>query len=267
MKRIRPVVKYHGGKYFLCRWLIEQFPEHDAYVEPFGGAATVLLNKPKETFEIYNDLEYGIYNLYWVVQNQLHDFLKMIEDFDYCQESWLKMQEIMFTPDLFNKMGRLGQAMCVYATRRMSRGGCGKQFSISKTRFYNGIEMNEYSWITMIPELKIISDRINKVELLNEPALDVIKKYDKSNTLFYLDPPYPRHTRNSALNYIKEMTDKDHQDLIDVIKNCRGKVIISSYPNPLYDNMGWRVLDKKITKHSSQHLIKGKTTERIYLNF
>src|SRR6516165_1827550 len=68
-KPLRPPVKWHGGKFYLCHRIIEQFPEHHTYVEPFGGAATVLLNKPPAVVEVYNDLDQRITRLFRVLRD------------------------------------------------------------------------------------------------------------------------------------------------------------------------------------------------------
>ena len=68
-RTLRPPVKWHGGKFYLCHRIIEQFPPHHTYVEPFGGAASVLLNKPACPVEVYNDLDQRITGLFRVLRD------------------------------------------------------------------------------------------------------------------------------------------------------------------------------------------------------
>ena len=64
----RPPLRYHGGKWRIAPWIIGQLPEHDAYVEVFGGAAGVLLRKPRSPIEVYNDLDNQVVNFFTVVR-------------------------------------------------------------------------------------------------------------------------------------------------------------------------------------------------------
>ena len=77
-KRLRPAFKIHGGKYYLSSWVIEHFPknyEEMDYVEPFAGAASVLLNKEKSSLEAINDLNLGIVQIFRALRDEPEDFI------------------------------------------------------------------------------------------------------------------------------------------------------------------------------------------------
>jgi DNA adenine methylase len=108
------------------------------------------------------------------------------------------------------------------------------------------------------------------LELHNMPAIKLLQNIDFSQlgrTAIYLDPPYPLDSRRSQqLVYDFEMTDSEHVELLNFIKYGLPKniyVIISSYPNPIYERelFGWNRIEYQAKTR------QGMATEVLYYNF
>ncbi len=82
---LRPPVKWHGGKYYLAKRIVSLFPPHRIYLEAFGGAASVLLNKPPVEVEAYNDLDLKITRLFRVLQNEGRQFVERLQFVPYSE--------------------------------------------------------------------------------------------------------------------------------------------------------------------------------------
>ena len=130
--------------------------------------------------------------------------------------------------------------------------------------------MNEQAsaWWTCVDGLPAVSARLRRVIVVNRPALEVIRQQDGSKTLFYLVPPYLHETRASTEAYKHEMTEDEHRELLATIQQCRGKVMLSDYPNPLYDQQlpDWRRKDFRIDNKAASGLSKRRMTESVWMN-
>src|SRR5947209_10614539 len=82
---IRPPVKWHGGKRYLAKRIIAHFPPHRIYLEPFGGGASVLLNKPPVEVETYNDLDLRITRLFRALRDHGEEFVAKVQLIPYSQ--------------------------------------------------------------------------------------------------------------------------------------------------------------------------------------
>ncbi len=233
----RPVVRYHGGKWRLAPWIISYFPPHKAYVEAFGGAASVLLRKPRSYAEIYNDLSGEMVNLFRVLRNasQARELIRLVRLTPYAREEF-ELSYITADDPIEQARRTLFRAAAGFSTAGLHstwRTG----FRAKVDRPYTTPMMD---WANMPRILEQVTARLQGVVIENRPALEVIRQYDRETALHYLDPPYQHATRNErwiGQAYEHEMTDDDHRELASMARACKGAVIISSYPCSLYDEL------------------------------
>lgn len=242
-----PAIRYHGGKFRLAPWVMEFFPDHRIYVEPFGGAAGVLIQKPRAYSEVYNDLDGDLVNFFRVVQNaglrqQLIEALVMTPyaraEFELAWQS---------TDDCLERARRLIiRAQMGFGSAGATKGTTG--FRIDTKREY---ETAQHVWAQYPSNLAALGMRLTGVLLENRPAIDIILAHDTPNTLFYVDPPYVHDTRGridkgTDRGYRHEMTDDDHLALLDALQTVQGMVVLSGYPHPLYNEAleGWERREK-----------------------
>ena len=255
-KGLKSPIAWYGGKAYYAEWLIERFPDHRVYVEPFGGAANVLLRKPRSEVEVYNDVDDRVVNLFRVVRDpEQFESLRLLLDLTpYARAEFTDLLELPPTDDPVEKARRF------FAICRQARGGLGMSklsrnaWATSKrTRRDMAEPVSKY--LSAIEGLIDVADRFRTVMIESKPAIDLIHQYDGEDTFFYLDPPYLPETRhgNKAATYAHEMTPEDHAALLDVLLPIKGKVMLSGYAAPLYDDKlkGWRREELKTKAHMS----------------
>lgn len=259
---IRPVVKWHGGKYYLVRQIIELFPPHHTYVEPFGGAASVLLNKPPAAVEVYNDLDDRLTRLFRVLRDHPEEFQRRLQLTPYSELEWRQAA----TP----VEDEIEQARRDFIRLRQSLGGRGENFSYSLHRTRRGMADVVSGFLSAIDaELPLIVERFRRVQILRRDALDVIQKWDSTQTLFYCDPPYLPTVVARDNVYRYRLSVEDHKWLLDLLCRCKGKVMISGYPSDLYDQTlsGWSRQEITIANHAAGGKKKRRCQEVLWYNW
>lgn len=232
-------IAWYGGKYYIAKWIIDHIPEHRVYVEPFGGMANVLLKKHPSEVEVFNDLDDRVVNLFRVIRDpdRLQELKRRSELTPYSRSEFVSLCE---EPEPEDEVDR---AWWFFVRCRQARGGIGMS-AITKTawatskRTRRGMPETISKYLAAIDGLDDVAQRFRHVVLEAMPAIELIKKYDGPDVLFYCDPPYPAETRHGrrAQKYAFEMTDLEHRILLETLKACSGKVLLSSYDTPLYSS-------------------------------
>ena len=278
----RPVLRYYGGKFRLAHRLIDLFPPHHIYTETFGGAASVLMLKPRSPAEIYNDLDSEVVNVFRVLQVQsrarrLEQLLRVTpfsrEEFEKSYKPSENAVERARRTIMRSFMGFGSDSI----TRvKASAAGFKTRISTMKTGFRsNSWRSNTpaaVDWARYPDCLQAFCDRMRGVVIENRNALEILAKADRDDTLHYVDPPYPSSTRNDGAtekrvehNYRHEMTDIDHGVLAKLLHDLKGMVLISSYPGELYQRLyaDWKTVEW--TGHQFCHASQ-KRTEVVWMN-
>ncbi|HDO6754448.1 DNA adenine methylase [Klebsiella pneumoniae] len=238
-----PAIRYHGGKFRLAPWIIEQMPEHVCYVEPFGGAAGVLLQKPRSYSEVYNDLDGEVVNLFRVLRNpelnqRLQDACRLTP---YSRDEFLHAQEP--ATDSVERARRMVVRACM---------GFGSAAGIGGNSGFRGDSKRKYAtaahlWERYPENLAALCQRLQGVIIENKDALSVMRAHDAETTLHYIDPPYVPETRVQGNRYYAhEMTVEGHEQLLAVARTMTGMVMISGYDAEVYNDMlsGWAKTEK-----------------------
>jgi DNA adenine methylase len=284
---VRPPLKWHGGKHYVASKVLEAMPRHLHYVEPYFGGGQVLFRrdradprlwwdgptsdgrKAKGVSEVVNDLDGDLMNFYGVLKDagllgQLKDWLDKTL---FSEDEWRKAGEVLAGPpgDPVVRAGSL------FVRVRQSMSGRRDTFCpTTRTRLRGGRNGDVYAWQNAIDGLPAVHERLRDVRVLNRPALDVIRQEDQPATLFYLDPPYVHETRTSTEVYGRfEMTLGDHRELLETVRGCRGKVILSGYDNGLYNTVlsDWTRYTQGLPNNAAGGASKRRMTEVLWCNF
>ncbi len=234
----RPALRYYGGKWRLAPWILSFFPPHKQYIEPCGGAASVLLQKAPAPLETYNDLDGRVVNFFRVLREHPEELLQRIRLTPWARAEFEYSREISADPiedarrfwvvcwQSISKPGGSWRAQYDYQARPRSPA-------------MDGIE---------ITHLYQLAERFKRVQIEHRDALDVIRLYGQGrDTLVYFDPPYVRATRTNQKYYRFDADDDFHVRAAELLRELPGFVVVSGYRSDLYARLyeahGWRRVD------------------------
>lgn len=273
---------YYGGKHVHAKWIISLLPtDCDHYVEPFCGAASVLLNKAPAPLETINDLSGDVVNFFSVLRDHGDELIAKLQLTAYARDELAIANEPIDEP--------IERARRFYVRARQSVNGL--VVNTSSWRYViqkSGRSNPPVNFEKQVDKLVTVKDRLNsiwrysikkvggknppvnlekqidklpeviarlrRVQIENRPALDIIKRFDRPETLFYCDPPYSHISRSTTDSYGKdEMLDIDHQQLAEVLHTCVARVAVSGYRSELYDQLyhDWTRHEKQTVSSAS----------------
>lgn len=252
--QIQTPLSWYGGKTRMIDFVLGSFPPHDQYVEVCGGSGALLFAKAPSPGDVYNDIDPGLVNFFRVLQDPKLGFkltlsLKLTpnsrQEHQRCSDNYPAADPVEWARQFF-VLTR--QSYCSIFDHTW-----GYSVESKGNAFHSAVEL-------LLPAIERLSD----VTIENLDVEPLLAKYDGPDTLFYIDPPYLDSTRQSKEVYAHEMTEADHQRLLDLVTDVQGMVVLSGYPSGLYDQSlsGWHKRTKRVPCPSSATTkVSGRTTK------
>lgn len=257
---------WYGGKFSHLDWLLPLLPKTEHFCEPFAGSAATLINREPSPIETYNDLDGEVVNFFRVLREQKEALIEAIGLTPFSREEF---ENAISKPT--EELSNLEQARRFFIKARQVRTGLAQRASAGRWAHClltsrAGMAGAVSRWLGSVEDLSEIAQRLLRVQIEHDTAINVIKRYDSEATLFYCDPPYPHDSRGDNNAYRYEMTDDEHRELSRVLHNVKGKVALSSYRCNLMDELygNWQAIEGP-TK--LVHSVKQPRTEVLWVNY
>ena len=257
---------WYGGKFSHLDWLLPLLPEAQHFCEPFGGSAAVLLNRRPSPVETYNDIDGEVANFFRVLRDRKNKLVEAIGLTPFSREEFESAIN-----GLAHDVSDVERARRFYIRARQVRTGLAQKASAGRWAHCRltsraGMAGAVSRWLGAVEDLPFIAQRLLRVQVENDKATNVIKRYDSEDTLFYCDPPYPHDSRGDINAYGYEMTDDEHRELAEVLHKVNGRVALSSYRSKLMDELygDWRCIEAPV---KVVHSVKTFRQELLWINY
>ena len=257
---------YLGGKKFQAKWIASQFPKHNTYVEPFGGAYWVYFMANHQIDQahtnVYNDFNKDIANIFHCARYDDQKFLKSLLSYeDQNKELFDQFRSELIPFNTNFELGDIDRATKYLYLQTQSFSG---DTLTEKTKFVHlkGKYRSKYlHFIDKISNKKWLYHIKGINHVHNESFETVIDLYDKPDTLFYCDPPYYKMEDY----YVQDFQRSQHEDLANKLKSIKGKFVLSYYDFPQlsewFPKEEYHWISKEFSKANSTKS-KKKTTSR-----
>lgn len=263
------MIPYIGGKSSLAKFITQNFPENSSnmtYAEVFGGGGWVLFKKEvNQGQEVYNDLNKNLVNLFRIIRDNFNEFQYRANWTFHSREMFKEAVE-KFKDDKF--LDDTDRALSYAIKQIQSFSGTGTSWGYAFKSRSRGL------WLPFLNRLKTINDRLQGVQIECLDFEPFIKKYDRPETLFYVDPPYyecENYYNKEGVNFTKE----DHLRLFNILSQIKGKFVLSYYDHPAITELykDYRIIKKEMIKSAcgvtrlSKKQTRPKSVELLIMNY
>ena len=206
-------LSYIGGKNRIAAKIAAMFPNHKTYVEAFAGGAQVFFHKEPSPVEVLNDLDGDVVTFFRVCQSHYEELIRYMKFLVVSREWFDLLQEQ--DPKTLTDVQRA--ARFFYLQKNAYAG------LVRHRSFGYAIEEPSRFNPERLPELiEKTHERLSRVQIECLPYQDILKRYDRPTTCYYLDPPY-----FGRKLYRFNFSERDFQELEELLRNLRGRFVLS----------------------------------------
>lgn len=246
--------KQYGGKASIAKWIVQQFPPHRVYLEPFCGSCAVLFAKPRSFIEIVNDIDKRIINMFERIRSNPQELAALLWATPYCKANWREH----IVPEDSMEDARL---LMAEGTQLYCGNGQNSTWALEKSGVPH--KPKPEVWADWFLRIAPAAARLRSVQILSEDAIDAIKRiYQQDDALIYVDPPYIGHEHEYRHNV-------NYAEMVDVLRVARAKVVVSEYPEAASSYPGWRTAVKETAgrgRTGAHNTTAKKKAEVLYFN-
>lgn len=257
----RPACRYHGSKWLLAAWVISHLPErHDVYVETHGGALSVLLRKARSPMEVAGDRDGDVVNFFRVLRDDEEALVRAIRLTPYAEAEYRLSFEATGDPLESARRFYVRAQLSIAGPTAQWQNGWRRQKVLSRGK--RGAMTPAATSFMRTGHLHDVAERLRGVALEQADGVDLVRRYDQPEAVFYVDPPYAPGTRKAGA-YHCEMDEAAHGELAAALHGIEGMALVSGYACPLYDEIypDWLRVDKQARVNG-----RGRATESLWLN-
>ena len=247
-------LSYIGGKNRIADQIITMFPEHTTYVEPFAGGAQVLFHKEPSRVEVLNDIDGEVVNFFRVCQSHHQELLRYLRFVVIGRKVFAQLKST--SPESLTDIQRAA-----------------RYFYLLKNSFAGLVRNPNYHYcvtqppsfnVTKIPKvIEATHERLARVQIESLPYEEILKRYDRPTTLFYLDPPYYRRQL-----YRFNFSEADFRKLEQRLCKLHGKFVLSLNDLPEVRKLFSKFRFREISFHYTSQREAGKRyRELLITNF
>lgn len=178
----------------------------------FAGGAALFYKKEPSKVEVLNDFNGELVNLYRVLQHHLEEFLRQ---FKWALSSrqlyeWEKMKRLETLTDI-------QRAARFYYLQKLAFGA-----KVGHTYGTAATAPPRLNLLRMEEDLSQAHLRLARVNIENLDWAECISRYDREETLFYLDPPYW-----GTAGYGQEFGLEQYEKMAGLMATMKGAAILS----------------------------------------